>query len=331
MWCDFDLAIPTSLDGTRADAALLALRPESSRRAVARAFAVGGVRLADSTSPLAKGTRVRAGQRLHVDALHAADDLRVAPEPGAPLEIAHLDDWLVGLAKPAGQNCHPIDFDETGTLAGALVARFPETAGLGDDPLAPGLVHRIDGGTSGLVMAARTKAAYEALRGQFEAQSVVKEYRALVEGRVERPGAVSGLLANSWRDGRMRMVRASPGHHGARALRAETFFRPLAHFRRGTPLGAPAPDDDPFPAGAAPRSLDEVTLLRVIIRTGVTHQIRSQLAEAGHPVVGDTLYGARPVPEWPRDAHALHSWSAEFDHPGTGQRTIVRATRATRL
>ena len=319
MWRDLDIEIPDSLDGARADAAVLALFPESSRRAVAKAFADGAVR------GIAKGERVRAGQCLHIAALHAAADLRVAPEPGAPLAVVYLDDDLVGVSKPAGQDCHPIDFDEPGTLAAALVARFPETAALGDDPLAPGLLHRIDGGTSGLVLAARTARAYAAVRSQFEAQTVVKEYRALVEGRVERAGAVSGLLAHSWRGGEMRMVRAAPGHHGARALRAETFFRPLAFFRRGVAVGTLPQNETPFPADAVPRSLAEATLLAVTIRTGVTHQIRSQLAQAGHPVVGDVLYGARAVPEWRAGTHALHSWSAEFTHPATGRRITVSA------
>ena len=319
MWRDLDIEIPDSLDGARADAAVLALFPESSRRAVAKAFAAGAVR------GIAKGERVRAGQCLHIAALHAAADLRVAPEPGAPLAVVYLDDDLVGVSKPAGQDCHPIDFDEPGTLAAALVARFPETAALGDDPLEPGLLHRIDGGTSGLVLAARNPRAYAAMRAQFEAQTVVKEYRALVEGRVERAGAVSGLLAHSWRGGEMRMVRAAPGHHGARALRAETFFRPLAFFRRGVAVGTLPQRENPFAPEAVPRSLDDVTLLSVTIRTGVTHQIRSQLAETGHPVVGDVLYGARAVPEWRAGTHALHSWSAEFTHPATKARTVVRA------
>ena len=379
MWRDLDIEIPDSLDGARADAAVLALFPDSSRRAVAKAFADGAVRVwpavlppalratplsegggtrgalratplsegggtrgalcatsvseggVSTLSALAKGARVRAGQCLHIDALYAVEDLRVAPEPGAPLTVVYLDDNLVGVSKPAGQACHPIDFDEPDTLAAALVARFPETAALGDDPLAPGLLHRIDGGTSGLVLAARTAHAYTAVRAQFEAQTVVKEYRALVAGCVERPGAVSGLLAHSWRGGEMRMVRATPGHHGARALRAETYFRPLVHFRRGVMVGTLPQNENPFPEDAVPRSFDEATLLAVTIRTGVTHQIRSQLAEAGHPVVGDVLYGAKAVPEWRAGTHALHSWSAEFVHPATGRRITVRAPEAPRI
>lgn len=291
MKSDFVLVIPASLDGRRADAAVLELCPFSSRRAVAHAFAQGWI-----AGP--KGRTVRAGEEIRVGRLHAAEDLRVIPEPDAPLRVVHEDARIVGLDKPAGQACHPLDFDERGTLAAALVARYPETAAVGDDPLIPGLLHRIDGGTSGLVLAARDPEAHAAVRAQFEARTVGKEYRALVEGRIDRPGAVSGYLAHSYRGGTMRMVPASPGHHGARALRAETFFRPIG--------------------GQGGR-----TLLAVSIRTGVTHQIRCQLASIGHPVAGDVLYGAPPCDFLPPGTHALHSFSATFVHPGTGRRITV--------
>ena len=285
------LPVPDSLEGQRADAAVLALCPFSSRRAVAKAFEDGHV-----SAP--KGARVHAGDVLRVARLYEQEDLRVLPEPEAPLTVVYEDEALLGLSKPAGQACHPIDFGETGTLAGALVARYPETAAIGDDPLVPALLHRIDGGTSGLVLAARTPKVYAKVRTQFEAQTVAKEYRALVEGRIDRPGAVSGLLAHSYKGGEMRMVAAAPGHHGARALKAETFYRPLAQ-RNG------------------------MTLLAVSIRTGVTHQIRSQLASIGHPVVGDVLYGAPPRHEWAPGTHALHSHSAEIVHPVSGKRISI--------
>ncbi len=300
---DVRVTVSPTQEGWRADKALPALCLSTNRRAVARAFAEREVSLlragAAVAEPLAKGDRVHAGDALLVARLYETDDLRVIPEPDAPLEVVCEDADLLGLDKPAGIACHPLDFGETGTLANALVARYPETAGLGDDPLMPGLLHRIDGGTSGLVLAARNARAYAAVRAQFEAQTVVKEYRALVEGAVERPGAVSGLLAHSYKGGEMRMVAAAPGHHGARALKAETFYRPL---RR-------------LPGGA--------TLLAVTIRTGVTHQIRCQLASIGHPVVGDVLYGARPSPDWRPGTHALQSFSIECRHPSTGEKTRI--------
>lgn len=303
---DVRVTVPPTQEGWRADKALPALCLSSSRRAVARAFAENAVSVLRSSDPtpalLAKGDRVHTGETIHVTLLYEASDLRVLPEPDAPLDVVYEDADLLGLNKPAGSACHPLDFGETGTLANALVARHPETADLGDDPLMPGLLHRIDGGTSGLVLAARNAKAYAALRAQFEAQTVVKEYVALVEGSVERPGAVSGLLAHSYKGGEMRMVAAAPGHHGARALKAETFYRPLRKLADGT------------------------TLLAVAIRTGVTHQIRCQLASIGHPVVGDMLYGARPSAVWRPGTHALHSFSAEFVHPATRKRTTVRAT-----
>lgn len=297
---NFSVVVPEELAGQRADAALLALCPFSSRRAVAKAFGEGTVLRNGRGTVCAKGERVKAGERLHVARLYGQDDLRVEPEPDARLEVVYEDAWLVGVCKPAGQDCHPLDFGERGTLAGALVARYPEMAGIGDDPLVSALLHRIDGGTSGLVLAARTREAYAAVRAQFEAQAVAKEYLAIVEGWIAKPGAVSGYLAHSYRGGEMRMVAAAPGHHGARALKAETFYRPLRAEGRGT-------------------------LLAVTIRTGVTHQIRSQLASIGHPVAGDVLYGAAPDPKWPAGTHALHSWKAALVHPGTGRRVEIEA------
>ena len=297
---NFSVVVPEELAGLRADAALLALCPFSSRRAVAKAFGDRAVAWDGTGAVCAKGERVRAGATLRVARLYEQVDLRVVPEPDAPLEVVYEDAWLVGVCKRAGQDCHPLDFGERGTLAGALVARYPEMAGIGDDPLAPALLHRIDGGTSGLVLAARTREAYAAVRAQFEGQTVAKEYLAIVEGRVAKPGAVSGFLAHSYRGGEMRMVAAAPGHHGARALKAETFYRPLR------------------PEGSG-------TLLSVTIRTGVTHQIRSQLASIGHPVAGDMLYGAAPDPAWRAGTHALHSWKAALVHPGTGRRVEIVA------
>lgn len=298
---DFDFAVPEASGGSppeRADRLVAAMAPRPTSRAmVAECFARGGVRLEAASAPgraVGKSERPAPGTKIAVRGLAETADRAAAPEPGAPLSVAWEGCGLVALDKPAGQACHPLSRDEKGTLAGALLARYPQTASVGDDPLRPGLLHRIDAGTSGLVLAALSQDAFDAVRAQFAAQTVVKKYLALVAGRVSASGGASGHLAHSpsFR-GRMRPVSPQSVPRGEKPLFAETFWRPVAERRDGA------------------------TLLEVEIRTGVTHQIRCHLASAGHPIVGDQVYGGPPS-GFP--GHCLHSLSAELELPGTGGR-----------
>ena len=282
----------------RLDKAVLARAPGSTRALVAACFAAGGVRAGGC--PAAKSDRPAPGTRIDVAGLAETGDRAPEPEPDAPLAVVYEDAALVAFDKPAGQACHPVAPGERGTLAGAALARYPELAGVGGDPAIPGLLHRLDAGTSGLVLAARTQAAFDAVRAQLTAHTARKVYLALVEGAVEKAGGVSGRLAHadSFR-GRMRCVSGGSLPRGERPMFAETFYRPL-------------------------RRVGGCTLLEVTILTGVTHQIRCQLASVGHPVAGDALYGARPLPA-PAAGHRLHALSATFVHPATGRETTVRA------
>ena len=287
----------------RLDRAVLARAPGATRALVAACFARGGV--TRDGRPAAKSDRPTPGAEVRVAGLAEASDRAVAPEPG-PLAVAWEDAALVAVDKPAGQPCHPLGPGERGTLAGALLARYPEMAGVGLDPLQPGILHRIDAGTSGLVLAARTADAFERVRAQFAAHTARKVYLARVAGSVARAGGVSGHLAHapSFR-GRMRCVSGAALPRGERAMFAETFFRPLS--RDGA-----------------------TTLLEVTILTGVTHQIRCQLASIGHPILGDGAYGGPPLPgavagSAPR--HLLHALSATIVHPATGKETTIRVPR----
>lgn len=296
----FDFTAEDAAAG-RLDKAVLARAPGSTRALVAACFAAGGVRAGGK--PAGKADRPAPGARIDVDGLAETADRAPPPEPDAPLAVAWEDAALVAFDKPAGQPCHPVRPGERGTLAGAALARYPELAGVGGDPAIPGLLHRLDAGTSGLVLAARTQAAFDAVRAQIAAHAVRKVYLALVEGAVEKAGGVSGHLAHadSFR-GRMRCVSPGALPRGEKPMFAETFYRPLR--REGA-----------------------FTLLEVTIFTGVTHQIRCQLASAGHPVAGDTLYGARPLPAPAGPGHRLHSLAATLVHPATGRETSIRAPR----
>ncbi len=294
-------------DAGRLDKAILARAKGASRVQLAECFARGGVMTTDPERSrgaiqrrrAAKSDRPFPGLEVFVEKLATAADLAVVPEPDAPLGVAWSDDDLVAVDKPAGQPCNPIAPGEAGSLAAALVARFPETAGVGPDPREPGLLHRIDAGTSGLVLVARNQAAWDFVRRQFASRSVKKTYLARVIGRIDAPGGASGFLAHCQSNrGKMRPVSGNALPGGERPMRAETFWTPISHETR-------------------------TTLLRVEIRTGVTHQIRCQLAAAGHPVAGDTLYGAPEPLSGPHGAwHMLHSLSTELALP--------RAPAATR-
>ncbi len=282
--------------GQRLDAALLARFPSSSRAFCRQAVESGLVSV--NGRPCLKGNKLRAGDTVAVLALKEACDNRVRPDATVPVRIVFEDDHLIVANKPAGMPVHPLTSEETGTLMNGLVARYPELATLGDQPLMAGALHRIDTGTSGLVLAARTQAAFDALRAQFAAQEVEKIYLALVEGHVAVPGRLTHELAHHPALPHCKLVDARSLAAPDRRMRAETAYRPLELVGRNT-------------------------LLEVTIRTGVTHQIRCQLALGGYPIVNDTLYGAKPVEGCTR--HFLHAFEVRFKHPALGQPCCIRA------
>ena len=238
--------------------------PSTTRSFLADAFATKQILV--NGRPVKKSEKLLPGATILIKELVEQSDRYVVPVEGE-LKIVYESSKIVACNKPAGMDCHPISVGEVGTLANALVARYPELSEVGDDPLMAGLLHRIDAGTSGLVVAAKDSATYEAIRKLFAERKVKKTYHAWVHGRVDAAGGISGNMAhhNSFR-GRMRCV-FGPQPNGERLMWAETFYKPV-EYRQGE------------------------TLLEVTIYTGVTHQIRCQLASIDHPIVGDTLYGS---------------------------------------
>jgi 23S rRNA pseudouridine1911/1915/1917 synthase len=252
----------------RLDAFLLRSCPALSRRVARRLIADGLVRVNGHIVP--KGTRVLEGDRIALPAL------RLEPEPDLPVRVVHLDERLIAVEKPGGMPSHALDPRQRGTVAGFLAGRFPETAELGD-PLSSGLAHRLDTGTSGLLLAARTAESYDALREAFRSGAVGKRYLALVAGVPEPRVTIDRPLAHDPED-RRRMV---PARRGLRAWPARSEVTTLR--------------------AAGGRALVEVTL-----RTGVTHQARVHLALLGCPVLGDALYGG-PDAGLAAGRHALHA------------------------
>lgn len=287
--------VSASEAGQRFDAVVRARCPTSSAALVRRAIESGGITVQGRAC--GKGDKVRAGDVVVVMQLAESADLRVAPNPALPLELLFRDDDLVAVNKPAGMAVHPLRPEETDTLANALVARFPEIAQLGDQPLLAGVVHRIDTDTSGVVLAARTAAAFAALCAQFAARQVAKTYLALATGFVKQDTELVHELAHHPTQ-RGRMVDARSLRVPERPMHAVTSFHAL-------------------------RRVGDCTLLEVTILTGVTHQIRCQLALIDHPLLGDTLYNGPAVPGFPR--HFLHASAVAFTHPRTGEPVRVEA------
>jgi len=282
--------------GQRLDVALQARFPAASRAFCRQAVESGLVLVGGR--PCLKGYKLREGDEVTVVRLKEAEDNRVYPDASVPVRIVFEDLSLIAVSKPAGLAVHPLVCEDHGTLMNGLVARYPELAGVGDQPLMAGALHRIDTGTSGLVLAARTQAAFENLRAQFVAQSVEKIYWALVEGHVAVAGRLEHELAHHPSHPCCKMVEARTLAAPDRRMRAETLFKPL-------------------------ELIGPYTLLEVAIRTGVTHQIRCQLALDGFPIVNDTLYGAKPVAGCER--HFLHAFEIRFAHPVSGLPVCLQA------
>jgi 23S rRNA pseudouridine1911/1915/1917 synthase len=204
--------------------------------------------------------------------------------------VVHADADVVVVDKPAGLVIHPGSGVDRGTLVNGLLHRFPEIASVGD-PARPGIVHRLDRGTTGLLVVARTPAAYEALVAQLSAREVERQYAALVWGVPDSPaGLVDAPIGRSARDATKMAVTADGREARTRYEVRRTF------------------------TGPAPTAL-----LSCRLETGRTHQIRVHLAAIGHAVVGDATYGGRR-PAIPLDRPFLHAERLSFDHPVTGER-----------
>ena len=299
-----DVSFQVATGGVRLDAALLSRFPTSTR-AFCRAACAAGEVLVDGR-PALKGMKIPAGAQIQVQRLAEATDNRVAPDRSVRVRCLFEDDALLAFDKPPAQPVQPLTCHETRTLMNGVVARWPDVREVGDHPLMAGALHRIDADTSGLVLVARTPVAFDNLRAQFSAQTVKKTYLALVEGSV----AVGGTLEND--------LVHTPGLSYCKMtdIARARFTRDV---RQPTPLHAVT---NFKPIARTTVANEERTLLEVTIYTGVTHQIRAQLALAGMHIVNDRLYGAFAVEH--QIGHCLHALAARFRHPVSGDETEIR-------
>ncbi|MCY3782025.1 MAG: RluA family pseudouridine synthase [Chloroflexi bacterium] len=259
-------------------------------RAQAQALIRAGCVLVDGAAQKT-GYKIKGGERVTLRVPPPAET-SIEPED-IPLDIVYEDERLAVIEKPAGLVVHPGHANATGTLVNALLARYPELADMIDDPEVGerlGIAHRLDRGTSGLLVAARKKPALMHLMAQFQARTVDKVYLALLE---RRPASNTGVVdAPIARDPRQRKRMAV--QRGGKP--AQTEFEVL---------------DDGFQGDRA--------LVRLKLLTGRTHQIRVHMAFIGCPVVGDAVYGWRKQ-RVKMKRQFLHAHELAFEHPVTGER-----------
>ena len=280
--------VPAALAGERVDRAV-ALLTGLARSEVAALVEAGGVRIGGK-AVAARSRKVAEGDVLEVDVPEAVDTSAGA-EAGVDVPVVYADDDVIVVDKPPGLVVHPGSGNPAGTLVNGLLARFPDMAGVGPDPARPGVVHRIDKGTSGLLVVARSPRAYDSLVGQLKRRDVERRYLALAAGRIEAPGGLIDAPIGRAENDPTRMTVSARGRTARTRYEVrERFTQPI-----------------------------EATLVECRLETGRTHQIRVHLAAIGHPVIGDQRYhGNRSGLPCPRPF--LHAFSLAFDHPGTGER-----------
>jgi 23S rRNA pseudouridine1911/1915/1917 synthase len=274
-----------------------ALGPEYTRSQVARMIKAGLVTV--NGAPTRPASAVHQGDRIGV-AEPPLTQPREASQSAPSIEVLHADDEIIIVNKPAGMTVHPAPGHPDATLVDALLARFPELATMAeaDGVLRPGIVHRLDKETSGVMVIARTPFAKASLSAQFKARTVKKVYLAIVQGLVARDRVT---------------IEHALGRH------------PTDRKRMSIHSHTPREAVSKLVVVERMRDVPRATLVMVMPETGRTHQIRVHLASIGHPCLGDVMYGggtkhSRVGEGGGFDRHALHAMSLSFEHPRTHAR-----------
>ena len=281
--------LPAALDGQRLDR-IVALIGDLSRSDAAATIKAGGV---DVDGELATSGKVRLarGQTVRVDPASFPKPVLPSPESGVEFGVIYEDDAIIVVDKPAGLVVHPGAGNLDGTLVSGLLARYEGIEEVGDDPVRPGIVHRLDAGSSGLLVVARTTDAAHALIAQFADHSATRRYDALVWGVPEAPHGIIDAPVGRSKSDPLKMAVVANGRP------ARTDYRVIGSYT------SPA----------------VVSRLECRLETGRTHQIRVHLSSINHPLVGDPVYGQRR-PNLGLERPFLHAAELAFDHPTTGER-----------
>jgi 23S rRNA pseudouridine1911/1915/1917 synthase len=293
-------AVPAALAGERLDR-IVAIIGDVSRADAAAMIAAGGVRVDGEPASSGK-VRLLEGQLVEVDPRAIPEPPLPSADPDVEFGVVHADDAVIVIDKPPGLVVHPGAGNMDGTLVSGLLARFPELEGVGDDPIRPGIVHRLDAGSSGLLVVARTDAAASALIEQFADHSATRRYDAVVWGVPDAPHGIIDAPIGRDRGDPLKMAVVAGGRP------ARTDYRVVGTYR------SPA----------------VVSRLECRLETGRTHQIRVHLASIDHPLVGDPTYGQRR-PTLGLTRPFLHAAELAFDHPTTGERVTFTSPLAPDL
>jgi 23S rRNA pseudouridine1911/1915/1917 synthase len=287
----FEVVVTAQLAGERLDRAVSLLLGVS--RADSRARIERGEVSVDGEVSARGSLSLLEGQRLVV--LSSAASVGLVPDGRVDVEVLYEDDDVIVVDKAPGIVVHPGAGQREGTLVAGLLARYPDLSELADaglcEPERPGIVHRLDKGTSGLLVVARSARALNSLRAQIAERSITREYVGLAQGQVpDDAGVIDAPIGRSERQPTLMAVRAD-----GRAAR--THYRVRAR-------------------GVEPST----SLLDLVLETGRTHQIRVHLAALGHPIVNDTRYGHRRDTRLEEGRLFLHASSLAFAHPGSSER-----------
>ncbi|MFN8530967.1 MAG: RluA family pseudouridine synthase [Anaerolineae bacterium] len=293
------IEFPVESGGERLDKLIVSRLSDRLTRAQIQALIKDGL-VTVNDKQIKPGVRLKGGETIRVQVpLQPPEEPGIEPEP-IELDVLYEDDDLAVINKPAGLIVHPGAGNERGTLANAILARYPQIAQINISPKRRGIVHRLDKDTSGLILVAKHNMAMHKLMRQFQERTVEKYYLALVE---KAPKTTTGRIdAPIDRDPKNR--------------------KKMAVIKRGNPAVSEFVVLETFREGQ--------TLVQVKLLTGRTHQIRVHMEFIGAPVVGDRIYGYRKQ-RIPLKGQFLHAAKLAFDHPRTGERMTFEAPLPERL